>query len=83
MVASEGDSGSNSEEHAPLAAVKGEEAEVVDTGFSPDECKASATLKGAKKSFLVDSDSKDPLYTSDEWRVANFKVRCISSVVDS
>jgi len=78
MVASESGSSSNNGDPISVPAAKEDEVEVLDTGFSPDECKLNAPSKGAKKWFLIDADSKDPLYTSDEWRVANFKVSLIS-----
>lgn len=77
-MASEGESGSHHEVPEAVPVVKEERScvDIADSGFCVDDagCKSSACSKGVKKGFLIDSDSTDPLYTSDEWRVQNFKV---------
>jgi len=78
VMASEGESHNHHEVSVAVPVVKEERSsvDIADSGFCVDDagCKGSAGLKGVKKGFLIDSDSKDPLYTSDEWRVQNFKV---------
>ncbi len=74
-MTSEGDTATQ-EVPVSLPAAKVEETgDVLDSGFSlEDAMPKTSGAKNGKKGFLVDSDSKDPLYTSDEWRVQNFKV---------
>jgi hypothetical protein len=77
-MAGEGDSGSSHEvpEVAPVIKEEKSCVEIAESSLVVDDagCKNSGGPKGVKKGFLIDSDSKDPLYTSDEWRIQNFKV---------